>query len=70
MKPSTPPPCAPACGSGRHAKTLTGLPSSTVGHAVARLLAEGRIVETAAPDEFFRAPRTERAQAFLGQILA
>lgn len=28
---------------------LTGLPSSTVGHAVARLLAEGRIVETAAP---------------------
>ena len=27
---------------------LTGLPSSTVGHAVARLLAEGRIVESAA----------------------
>ena len=31
---------------------------------------QGTIVETAAPDEFFRAPRTERAQAFLGQILA
>ncbi|MCF7768827.1 amino acid ABC transporter ATP-binding protein [Achromobacter pulmonis] len=31
---------------------------------------QGAIVETAAPDEFFRAPRTERAQAFLGQILA
>jgi predicted NBD/HSP70 family sugar kinase len=27
---------------------LTGLPSSTIGHAVARLLAEGRIVESAA----------------------
>jgi predicted NBD/HSP70 family sugar kinase len=28
---------------------VTGLPSSTIGHAVSRLLAEGRIVESAAP---------------------
>ncbi|WP_447921317.1 amino acid ABC transporter ATP-binding protein [Achromobacter aegrifaciens] len=30
---------------------------------------EGAIVEADTPDNFFRAPRTERAQAFLGQIL-
>ncbi|OZI40045.1 glutamine ABC transporter ATP-binding protein [Bordetella genomosp. 5] len=29
----------------------------------------GRIVETAAPQHFFSAPQTERAQAFLGQLL-
>ena len=28
---------------------LTGLPSSTIGHAVSRLLAEGRVTESAAP---------------------
>ncbi|MPT39162.1 MAG: glutamine ABC transporter ATP-binding protein GlnQ, partial [Achromobacter sp.] len=27
-------------------------------------------VEADTPDNFFRAPRSERAQAFLGQILA
>ncbi len=31
---------------------------------------QGAIVETDTPDNFFRAPRSERAQAFLGQILA
>ncbi|WP_459618799.1 amino acid ABC transporter ATP-binding protein [Bordetella sp. 2513F-2] len=30
---------------------------------------QGSIVETDTPDNFFRAPRTERARAFLGQIL-
>jgi general L-amino acid transport system ATP-binding protein len=30
---------------------------------------QGAIVETDKPDNFFRAPRSERAQAFLGQIL-
>jgi general L-amino acid transport system ATP-binding protein len=30
---------------------------------------QGAIVEADTPDNFFRAPRTERAQAFLGQIL-
>ncbi len=30
---------------------------------------KGEIVETAPPAEFFAAPRTERARAFLGQIL-
>jgi ABC-type polar amino acid transport system ATPase subunit len=32
-------------------------------------MAEGRIVETAPPGEFFDAPRSERARQFLGQIL-
>ncbi|SSW69805.1 amino acid ABC transporter ATP-binding protein [Achromobacter agilis] len=31
---------------------------------------QGAIVEADTPDNFFRAPRSERAQAFLGQILA
>ncbi|KOF53465.1 glutamine ABC transporter ATP-binding protein [Achromobacter sp. DMS1] len=31
---------------------------------------QGTIVESDTPDNFFRAPRSERAQAFLGQILA
>ena len=31
---------------------------------------QGAIVEIDTPDNFFRAPRSERAQAFLGQILA
>ncbi len=31
---------------------------------------QGRIVESASPERFFSAPQTERAQAFLGQILA
>ena len=30
----------------------------------------GRIVETAEPEEFFRAPKTERAQDFLSKILS
>jgi len=30
----------------------------------------GRIVESAPPEEFFSAPRSERARAFLGQILS
>ena len=30
---------------------------------------EGRIVETAAPEQFFTAPRTERAQRFLRRVL-
>jgi general L-amino acid transport system ATP-binding protein len=30
---------------------------------------QGEIVETARPDEFFAAPRTERARLFLGQVL-
>ena len=29
----------------------------------------GRIVETAAPDQFFKAPKTDRAKAFLRQLL-
>jgi polar amino acid transport system ATP-binding protein/general L-amino acid transport system ATP-binding protein len=29
----------------------------------------GSIVEEAAPEAFFRAPRTERARSFLSQIL-
>jgi len=29
----------------------------------------GRIVETAAPEDFFSRPQTERARAFLSQIL-
>lgn len=41
------------CGSRDLTRTAlverTGLPSSTIGHAVARLLVEGRIVETPAP---------------------
>jgi glutamate transport system ATP-binding protein len=32
-------------------------------------MAEGAIVEDAAPDEFFSNPRTERARDFLGKIL-
>jgi general L-amino acid transport system ATP-binding protein len=32
-------------------------------------MAEGQIVETAPPAEFFAAPKTERARQFLGQIL-
>ena len=31
---------------------------------------EGEIVETAPPEQFFNAPRTERAKLFLGQLLA
>ena len=31
---------------------------------------QGKIVETASPADFFGAPKTERAQAFLGQILS
>ena len=31
---------------------------------------QGAIVEIDTPDNSFRAPRSERAQAFLGQILA
>jgi general L-amino acid transport system ATP-binding protein len=31
---------------------------------------EGQIVEASAPDDFFRAPRTERGKAFLASILA
>jgi len=30
---------------------------------------QGRIVEEASPDAFFRNPTHERARAFLGQIL-
>jgi ABC-type polar amino acid transport system ATPase subunit len=30
----------------------------------------GEIIETAVPLDFFASPRTERAKAFLGQILA
>ena len=30
---------------------------------------EGQILETAAPDTFFRSPKHPRAQAFLGQLL-
>jgi glutamate transport system ATP-binding protein len=30
---------------------------------------EGRIVELAPPDEFFSAPKTERARDFLSKIL-
>lgn len=30
---------------------------------------DGRIVESGAPDEFFAAPRTERARDFLSKIL-
>jgi general L-amino acid transport system ATP-binding protein len=30
----------------------------------------GEIIETAAPSEFFAAPKSERARTFLGQILA
>ncbi|MGC3995677.1 MAG: ROK family protein [Propionicimonas sp.] len=41
------------CGSQNVTRSalveLTGLPSSTIGHAVARLLAEGRITESAPP---------------------
>ncbi len=29
---------------------------------------EGRVIETNTPDEFFSAPQTERAKAFLGQL--
>ncbi len=32
-------------------------------------MAEGQIVETATPDEFFGTPRSERAQQFLSKIL-
>lgn len=32
-------------------------------------MADGEIVEDATPDEFFAAPRSERAQEFLGKIL-
>ncbi|RXT07783.1 amino acid ABC transporter ATP-binding protein [Ammoniphilus sp. CFH 90114] len=32
-------------------------------------MAEGRIVETAAPNEFFTTPKTERAQDFLAKVL-
>ena len=31
---------------------------------------QGAIVEVDTPAQFFSAPRSERAQAFLGQILA
>jgi ABC-type polar amino acid transport system ATPase subunit len=31
---------------------------------------EGEIIEVAPPDEFFNNPRSDRAQAFLGQLLA
>ncbi|NBB98113.1 MAG: ATP-binding cassette domain-containing protein [Alphaproteobacteria bacterium] len=31
---------------------------------------EGEIVETAPPEQFFNAPRTDRAKLFLGQLLA
>ena len=31
---------------------------------------KGRILETAAPEEFFRTPRSDRAKAFLRQILS
>jgi len=30
---------------------------------------QGRIVETATPDQFFKAPKTERAKTFLSQLL-
>jgi general L-amino acid transport system ATP-binding protein len=33
-------------------------------------MAEGQIVESAAPEDFFSAPRHERTQIFLGQILS
>jgi len=32
-------------------------------------MAEGTIVEDSVPDQFFTAPRSERAQDFLGKIL-
>jgi glutamate transport system ATP-binding protein len=33
-------------------------------------MAEGQIVETATPDEFFDDPKTERAQDFLSKVMS
>jgi glutamate transport system ATP-binding protein len=33
-------------------------------------MAEGQIVETATPDEFFDNPQTERAQDFLSKVMS
>jgi len=33
-------------------------------------MADGEIVEDAPPDEFFTAPRSDRARDFLGKILS
>jgi glutamate transport system ATP-binding protein len=33
-------------------------------------MSDGEIVEDATPDEFFANPRSDRARAFLGKILA
>jgi polar amino acid transport system ATP-binding protein len=40
-----------------------------VGHRVL-FMADGEILEEATPDEFFKAPKHQRAKAFLGEILA